>query len=935
MKQNFFLILFLTAINCLFAQSNATITVTEITSGNPIQGASVTLNNVAVQTDAVGQAIFSNLANGSYSYTISKTCYLPTNDNVVIAGANVAVNKTITAVTTNDVNISMSNFGFNPSGFSINLTNGTFNQTITSGNPLGDFFASVPFGTYTYTISKNCFQTATGQVIVNCNAGDPNFVSSIPVAQNTNDVNISMSNFGFNPSGFSINLTNGTFNQTITSGNPLGDFFASVPFGTYTYTISKNCFQTATGQVIVNCNAGDPNFVSSIPVALTTNDVNISMSNFGFNPSGFSINLTNGTFNQTITSGNPLGDFFAAVPFGTYTYTISKNCFQTATGQVIVNCNAGDPNFISSIPVAVTTNDVNISMSNFGFNPSGFSINLTNGTFNQTITSGNPLGDFFAAVPFGTYTYTISKNCFQTATGQIIVNCNAGDPNFVSSIPMAVTTNDVNISMSNFGFNPSGFSITLSSGTFNQTITSGNPLGDFFAAVPFGTYTYTISKNCFQTATGQVIVNCNAGDPNFVSSIPVAVTTNDVNISMSNFGFNPSGFSINLTNGTFNQTITSGNPLGDFFAAVPFGTYTYTISKNCFQTATGQVIVNCNAGDPNFVSSIPVAVTTNDVNISMSNFGFNPSGFSINLTNGTFNQTITSGNPLGDFFAAVPFGTYTYTISKNCFQTATGQVIVNCNAGDPNFVSSIPVAVTTNDVNISMSNFGFNPSGFSINLTNGTFNQTITSGDPLGDFFAAVPFGTYTYTISKNCFQTATGQVVVNCNAGDPNFVSSIPVATVLDNTVVQNENILTANATGVTYQWLDCNNNNEPIANATTQIFTATVDGSYAVEISSENCSVISTCFIVSNLSTADIQKTTTMTVFPNPASDNITVKFERNFEMLTVEIISMTGQVVKRTAATQHNMVTINISELASGVYILRTDDKQNTTTSRIVKK
>ena len=680
MKQNFFLILFLTAFNCLFAQSNATITVTEMTSGNPIQGASITLNNVAIQTDVAGQALFTNIANGSYSYTISKTCYLPTTDNVVIAGANVAVSKTITAK--------------------------------------------------------------------------------------------------------------------------------------------------------------------------TTNDLNISMSNFGFNPSGFSINLTNGTFNQTITSGNPLGDYFSAVPFGTYTYTISKNCFQTATGQVVVNCNAGDPNYVQSIPVAKTTNDVNISMSNFGFNPSGFSINLTNGTFNQTITSGNPLGDYFSAVPFGTYTYTISKNCFQTATGQ-------------------------------------------------------------------------------------VVVNCNAGDPNYVQSIPVAKTTNDVNISMSNFGFNPSGFSINLTNGTFNQTITSGNPLGDYFSAVPFGTYTYTISKNCFQTATGQVVVNCNAGDPNYVQSIPIAKTTNDVNISMSNFGFNPSGFSITLTNGTFNQTITSGNPLGDYFSAVPFGTYTYTISKNCFQTATGQVVVNCNGGDPNYVQSIPTAVTTNGVFFFLSNFSNNPSGFSINLSNGTYNETIISGNPLNDVIENVPFGTYTYTISKECNQTITGQITVNCNNGDANAVVEIPTEIVIDNTVAQTDNVLSANEAGATYQWLDCNNSNAPIANATSQVFTATVDGSYAVEVSIGSCSTVSDCLTVSNLSVGDNQKTVGITIFPNPANDNINVKFDKNFETLSVEIISMTGQVVKRVNAINNNLVSINITELASGIYILRTDDKHNRTSSRIVKK
>jgi hypothetical protein len=473
-----------------------------------------------------------------------------------------------------------------------------------------------------------------------------------------------------------------------------------------------------------------------------------------------------------------------------------------------------------------------------------------------------------------------------------------------------------------------GASITLNNVAI-QTDVAGQAI---FTNIANGSYSYTISKTCYLPTTDNVVI---AGANVAVSKTITAVTSNDVNFGMSNFGFNPSGFSINLTNGTYNQTIASGNPLGDYFSAVPFGTYTYTISKNCFQTATGQVVVNCNGGDPNFVFSIPAAVTSNDVNFGMSNFGNNPSGFSINLTNGTYNQTIASGNPLGDYFSAVPFGTYTYTISKNCFQTATGQVVVNCNGGDPNFVFAIPAAVTTNGVFFFLSNFSNNPSGFTINLSNGTYNETIISGNPLNDVIENVPFGTYTYTISKECNQTITGQVTVNCNNGEANAVVEIPTEIVIDNTVVQTDNILTANEAGATYQWLDCNNNNAPIVNATSQVFTATVDGSYAVEVSIGSCSTVSDCLTVSNLSVGNNQKTAGITIFPNPANDNINVKFDKNFETLSVEIISMTGQVVKRINAINNNLVSINIEELASGIYNLRTDDKHNRTSSRIVKK
>jgi len=58
-----------------------------------------------------------------------------------------------------------------------------------------------------------------------------------------------------------------------------------------------------------------------------------------------------------------------------------------------------------------------------------------------------------------------------------------------------------------------------------------------------------------------------------------------------------------------------------------------------------------------------------------------------------------------------------------------------------------------------------------------------------------------------------------------------------IDTTLSLNDNTLMANQSGATYQWLDCNNNFAEIAGATNQTFTATQNGSYAVEITLNNC--------------------------------------------------------------------------------------------------
>ncbi|WP_330444512.1 fibronectin type III domain-containing protein [Flavobacterium sp. C4GT6] len=67
----------------------------------------------------------------------------------------------------------------------------------------------------------------------------------------------------------------------------------------------------------------------------------------------------------------------------------------------------------------------------------------------------------------------------------------------------------------------------------------------------------------------------------------------------------------------------------------------------------------------------------------------------------------------------------------------------------------------------------------------------------------------------------------------------------VIDNTITLESGVLTATeaSEGVTYQWIDCDNEDIPIEGATTQAFTPTVNGNYAVVITNGGCSVQSDC--------------------------------------------------------------------------------------------
>jgi hypothetical protein len=126
----------------------------------------------------------------------------------------------------------------------------------------------------------------------------------------------------------------------------------------------------------------------------------------------------------------------------------------------------------------------------------------------------------------------------------------------------------------------------------------------------------------------------------------------------------------------------------------------------------------------------------------------------------------------------------------------------------------------------------------------------------------------------------------------------------------------VTADQTGDSYQWLDCDDNNSEIAGATSQTFEATVNGNYAVIVTNGPCSDTSNCVAVLSVSLEE-QTKLNFTVYPNPSVDGkLFVEFTGVIE--SIEMIDLTGrkQEVKFDAVSKQ----IDASKLSNGTYIIR---------------
>jgi hypothetical protein len=145
---------------------------------------------------------------------------------------------------------------------------------------------------------------------------------------------------------------------------------------------------------------------------------------------------------------------------------------------------------------------------------------------------------------------------------------------------------------------------------------------------------------------------------------------------------------------------------------------------------------------------------------------------------------------------------------------------------------------------------------------------------------------------------------------------------------VTQNNNTLTAVA-NATYQWLDCNNGNQPIANATGQIFVAPNPGSYSVQITENGCTQTSACIEVLVTSVTN-ETISNFYIFPNPTNNIITINAHQIIKK--IHVIDITGKYVLNI----NNSNTADLSSIAPGLYNLALEfDNGGISYSKILKQ
>ena len=186
-----------------------------------------------------------------------------------------------------------------------------------------------------------------------------------------------------------------------------------------------------------------------------------------------------------------------------------------------------------------------------------------------------------------------------------------------------------------------------------------------------------------------------------------------------------------------------------------------------------------------------------------------------------------------------------------------------------------------------------------------------------------------TYTQSNN---TAT-YLLTNAAGCDSTVTLDLTINTI-NNSVTQSGVTLSAIVAGASYQWLNCNNNSSIISGETNQNYTAITNGSYAVEITQDDCIDTSTCYSIISIGIIENNFGNDLLIYPNPTNGIFSIDLGRNYQTVTITITDLNGKLIQSKTYNESKLLNLKL-EKPVGVYLLIIESGDKKTIIRLIKE
>lgn len=216
---------------------------------------------------------------------------------------------------------------------------------------------------------------------------------------------------------------------------------------------------------------------------------------------------------------------------------------------------------------------------------------------------------------------------------------------------------------------------------------------------------------------------------------------------------------------------------------------------------------------------------------------------------------------------------------------------------------------------------GWSDGGIEISVSGGTMPYTYDwSHGPTTEDVTGLPAGTYEVIVSDDGGCTDTLEYTVTEPA---------PV----DVSVTQAGSTITAGASGMTYQWIDCAGPTN-ITGETGQSFTATSDGDYAVIVTDgAGCYDTSACTNITNASIPALNELFALEVYPNPSNGKFYLKPDANVSSGKITVLDMSMKVVhvEQMSFVAGQAQELDLNKLEKGVYVIVLETPNNERANR----
>jgi len=220
-------------------------------------------------------------------------------------------------------------------------------------------------------------------------------------------------------------------------------------------------------------------------------------------------------------------------------------------------------------------------------------------------------------------------------------------------------------------------------------------------------------------------------------------------------------------------------------------------------------------------------------------------------------------------------------------------------------------------------------------------NDTVCQGSSNTYSISAVPEATtYTWSLPIGWTGSSTTTSVttttnssggtISIQAGNVCGTSSSQIISIIVNqvntAVTQVGTVLTAAASDLEYQWVDCNGY-ALISGQNNQSFSPPANGNYAVIVTQNGCSDTSTCYIISTTGIGIIDPASAIIVYPNPSNGKFSISSNNisSNGFVDIEIYNVLGEKTYSAAAKSlSNLIgagmEVNLSDSPKGIYLVK---------------